>query len=83
MTNDNPIIVEPVAAPDIRDITLEEGKPMTFFADFETMPAIELGEYSGLSLRRQPLRPARCKTTRSSAATAPWSRSSPARSPSR
>src|SRR5690349_5941892 len=46
--------LEPVAAPDIRDITLEEGKPMTFLADFETMPAIELGEYSGMSLRKQP-----------------------------
>ncbi|HXT71457.1 MAG TPA: trigger factor [Vicinamibacterales bacterium] len=46
--------LEPVAAPDIRDITLAEGRPMTFLADFETMPSIELGEYSGLSLRKQP-----------------------------
>ena len=44
--------LEPVAAPDIRDLVLEEGKPLTFLADFETMPKIELGEYSGLSLRK-------------------------------
>src|SRR6185503_15901006 len=29
--------LEPVAAPDIRDITLAEGRPMTFLADFEPM----------------------------------------------
>lgn len=46
--------LQPVAAPDIRDINLEEGKPLTFLADFETMPAIELGEYTGLSLRKPP-----------------------------
>jgi trigger factor len=46
--------LDPVAAPDIRDLVLEEGKPMTFLADFETMPAIELGDYSGMSLRKQP-----------------------------
>jgi trigger factor len=44
--------LQPVAAPDIREINLEEGKPLTFVADFETMPAIELGEYTGLSLRK-------------------------------
>ena len=46
--------LQPVATPDIRDIVLEEGKPLTFLADFETMPEIELGEYSGLSLRKEP-----------------------------
>jgi trigger factor len=44
--------LDPVAVPDIRDVVIEEGKPMTFLADFETMPAIELGEYAGLSLRK-------------------------------
>ena len=44
--------LSPVAMPDIRDVVLEEGKPMTFVADFETMPAIEVGEYAGLSLRK-------------------------------
>ena len=46
--------LDPVATPDIRDIVLEEGKPLTFLADFETMPAIELGEYTGLSVRKPP-----------------------------
>lgn len=46
--------VDPVAVPDIRDVVIEEGKPLTFVADFETMPAINLGEYTGLSLRKPP-----------------------------
>jgi len=46
--------LEPVAVPDIRDVVIEEGKPLTFVADFETMPPIELGEYAGLSLRKPP-----------------------------
>lgn len=46
--------LDPVAVPDIRDVVLEEGKPLTFLADFETMPAVELGEYAGLSLRKPP-----------------------------
>ena len=46
--------LQPVGAPDIRDVVLEEGKPLTFLADFETMPSIDLGEYTGLSLRKPP-----------------------------
>ncbi|HEX5069223.1 MAG TPA: trigger factor, partial [Vicinamibacterales bacterium] len=46
--------LNPVAMPDIRDVVLEEGKPLTFVADFETMPAISVGEYEGLSLRKPP-----------------------------
>ena len=34
------------ATPDIKDVVLEEGQPLTFVADFETMPAIEPGEYT-------------------------------------
>ena len=44
----------PVVAPDIKDVVLEEGQPMTFLADFETLPEIDPGEYAGLTLRRQP-----------------------------
>ncbi len=33
--------LEPVGAPDIKDVVLEEGQPLTFVADFETMPAID------------------------------------------
>jgi trigger factor len=46
--------LEPVAAPDIRDVQIEEGRPLTFLADFETMPAIDPGEYTGVSLRKPP-----------------------------
>jgi trigger factor len=46
--------LNPVAVPDIRDVELDEGKPMTFIADFELMPEINLGEYAGLSLRKPP-----------------------------
>lgn len=46
--------LEPVATPDIKDVVLEEGKPLTFQADFETLPPIEPGEYAGLSLQKPP-----------------------------
>ncbi len=46
--------LEPVAAPDIKDVVLEEGRPLTFVADFETLPPIDPGEYTGLPLRRPP-----------------------------
>jgi trigger factor len=46
--------LEPVATPDIKDVVLEEGRPMTFQADFETLPAIDPGEYTGLSLQKPP-----------------------------
>jgi len=46
--------LEPVATPDIRDVVIEEGRPLTFIADFETMPAIDPGIYTGLSLRKEP-----------------------------
>lgn len=46
--------LEPVATPDIKDVVLEEGQPMTFLADFETLPPIDPGEYVGLSLTKPP-----------------------------
>ena len=42
----------PVATPDIRDVVIEEGRPMTFAAHFETLPAIDPGDYTGISLRK-------------------------------
>jgi trigger factor len=44
----------PVAAPDIQDLVLEDGQPMTFKANFETVPPIDPGEYTGLSLHKRP-----------------------------
>lgn len=46
--------LEPVATPDIKDVVLEEGQPLTFLADFETLPVIEPGQYAGLSVTRPP-----------------------------
>jgi trigger factor len=46
--------LRPVAAPDVKDVVLAEGQPLTFVADFETLPAIDPGEYTGLVLRKPP-----------------------------
>lgn len=46
--------LEPIATPDIKDVVLEEGRPLTFVADFETLPPIEPGEYTGLTVRKPP-----------------------------
>jgi trigger factor len=45
--------VEPVNTPDIRDVVVEEGQPLKFTATFETVPPIDPGEYSSLTLRRK------------------------------
>ena len=47
--------VEPVATPEIRDVDVDEGKPMTFTAAFETVPPIDPGNYDGFTLRRPPV----------------------------
>ena len=44
--------LEPVASPDVKDVVVEEGKPMTFVADFETLPAIDPGDYTGVTVRK-------------------------------
>jgi trigger factor len=46
--------LQPVATPDIKDVEIEEGQPLKFVADFEILPAIDPGDYTGISLRRQP-----------------------------
>jgi trigger factor len=45
--------VEPVNTPDIRDVVVEEGQPLKFTATFETVPAIDPGDYGSLTLRRR------------------------------
>ena len=42
--------VEPVDTPDIRDVVVEEGQPLKFTATFETVPPIEPGDYSTITL---------------------------------
>ncbi|MFN7983793.1 MAG: trigger factor [Vicinamibacterales bacterium] len=44
--------VEPVSTPDIREVVVEEGKPMTFTATFDTLPPFEVGELSTVALTR-------------------------------
>ena len=46
--------LEPIATPDIRDVVLEEGQPLKFTADFETLPPIDPGDYTGITVRRPP-----------------------------
>src|SRR5436190_3836611 len=36
--------VEPVDSPDIRDVIIEEGKPLTFTASFDTVPELDPGD---------------------------------------
>jgi trigger factor len=44
--------VEAVDTPDVRDVTIEEGQPLTFTASFDTLPAFEPGDLSTIALRR-------------------------------
>src|SRR5207249_1882225 len=44
--------MEPVDTPDVRDVTIEEGQPLTFTASFETVPAFDPGDLSTITLRR-------------------------------
>lgn len=44
--------VEPVDTPDIRNVVVEEGQPLKFTADFETVPAFDPGDYGSLRLTR-------------------------------
>src|SRR5439155_8461548 len=44
--------VEPVDTPDVRNVTIEEGQPLTFTASFDTVPTFDPGDLSTISLRR-------------------------------
>jgi trigger factor len=44
--------VEPVDTPDVRDVNIEEGQPLTFTASFDTVPSFDPGDLSTISLRR-------------------------------
>ena len=47
--------IRPVDTPDIHDVSVDEGRPLTFTATFETLPEVDAGEYDGLTLRRKPI----------------------------
>ena len=44
--------VEAVDTPDVRDVTLEEGQPLTFTASFDTVPPFDPGELSTITVSR-------------------------------
>jgi trigger factor len=46
--------LEPVSAPDVREVVVEEGRPLTFTASFDTLPPFDLGDFSTITLRRTP-----------------------------
>ena len=47
--------VEPVATPDIRDIVLEEGRPLTFKASFDVVPSFDPGDLGEIRATRPPV----------------------------
>src|ERR671910_622803 len=44
--------IEPVDTPDIKDVVVEEGQPLKFTASFETVPPIDPGDYTSLTVHR-------------------------------
>src|SRR5574341_1675866 len=46
--------IEPVNEPDLQDVKLEEGAPLSFVAVVEVKPAIALGEYKGVEVEHAP-----------------------------
>lgn len=49
--------VSSVDTPDVREISIDEGEPLTFHALFEVMPSITALDYDALTLRRRPVTP--------------------------
>jgi trigger factor len=47
--------VEPVATPDIQDLVLEEGRPLTFKASFDVLPSFDPGDLSEIRTTRPPV----------------------------
>jgi trigger factor len=45
--------VEPVSTPDIREVTVEEGRSLTFTASFDTLPPFDPGDFSTIALTRK------------------------------
>ena len=46
--------LEPIATPEIRDVEVDEGKPLTFTALFEVVPPVDPGAYDAFVLRQRP-----------------------------
>jgi trigger factor len=44
--------LEPIDTPDVRDVVVEPGQPLTFTATLDTLPAFDPGNYRGIALRK-------------------------------
>jgi trigger factor len=44
--------LEAVDTPDVRDVTIEEGQPLTFTASFDTVPPFDPGDLATIAFRR-------------------------------
>jgi trigger factor len=44
--------MEAVDTPDVREVTIEEGRPLTFTASFDTVPSFDPGDLSAIAFRR-------------------------------
>jgi trigger factor len=44
--------VEAVDTPDVRDVTIEEGQPLTFTASFDTLPPFDPGDLSTIAIQK-------------------------------
>ena len=47
--------ISPIDTPDVRDVVVEQGRPLSFIATFDTVPAFDPGDYRGLALRKKPV----------------------------
>lgn len=47
--------IEPVASPDVKDVLVKEGEPLTFTAAIETLPAFDPGDLSTLTVHAHPV----------------------------
>jgi len=47
--------IDPIDTPDVRDVVVEHGRPLSFVATFDTVPPLDPGDYRGLALRRKPV----------------------------
>jgi len=47
--------VEPVDTPDVKDVVVEEGKPLSFTASFDVVPPFDPGHFGDIELKRQPV----------------------------
>jgi trigger factor len=47
--------VEPIATPDVKVVSMDEGQPLAFTASLEIAPPVDPGDYTSLTIRRAPV----------------------------